>query len=133
VRYAERQEGNDLILWLTGNTGAGKTTLAHKLAKGQRNTVVLDGDDLREIWPGLSLDIKDRWENCLRAARLARYLEGQGMAVIVAVIAPYVELRREIETMCGCQFVYLDGGAASSSDKPYEKPDSPVLTVSKDQ
>jgi len=120
-----------LIIWLTGNTGAGKSTLAKKLAKGQKNTVVLDGDVLREVWPGLSLDKSSREENCLRAARLAHALDMQGLCVIVAMIAPYESLRRDIETICGCSFIYLADGAGSTSVTPYEVPLDPIATIRK--
>lgn len=117
-----------MILWLTGNSGSGKTTLAKKLAG--KNTVTLDGDQTRTIWPGLSFSKQDRWEQGLRNARLAKMLEGQGFAVIVSVIAPYEDLRREIETICGCKWIYLEGGK-SGEDYPYEVPSNPVIKVSR--
>ncbi|MCH7762066.1 adenylyl-sulfate kinase, partial [candidate division TA06 bacterium] len=40
-----------MILWITGNSGAGKTTLAERLVS--RNTIILDGNLLRQVWPGL--------------------------------------------------------------------------------
>lgn len=121
-----------MIVWCTGNTGAGKTTLARRLAKGQSNTVILDGDVLRTIWPGLTLEKGSREENCMRAARLAKALDDQGMSVIVAVIAPYEALRREIETVCGCSWVYLPDGAEASEVTPYEAPTAPDAIVRKE-
>lgn len=115
-----------MILWITGNTGAGKTTLAKRLTG--KNTVVLDGDDLRKVWPGLGLTESDRREQCMRVARLAKLLEGQGFAVLVAVIAPYEDLRRDIQTLTGCKFIYIEGGL-SGPDHPYEPPFDAAIRI----
>jgi len=119
-----------MIIWITGQTKSGKSTLARQLAKGQRNTVILDGDRLRQIWPGLGLSYEDRWEQNLRAARLARELDDQGFCVIVAVIAPYEDLRREIQTICGCNFIHIDhDNFTNDRIRPYETPSNAVITV----
>ncbi len=119
------------IFWLTGNTGAGKTTLAQRLSNGQSNTVILDGDELRAVWPGLTLDKDSRFENCMRAARLAKLLDRQGMTVIVSVIAPFKELRHKIKTECNCVFIYLPEGAENTDITPYEPPSNPAAIVRK--
>ncbi len=119
-----------MILWLTGNSQSGKTTLARRLARGQKNTIILDGDRLRQIWPGLGLSKEDRWEQNLRAARLAKELDEQGLCVIVAVIAPYEDLRREIDTICGCNFIHIDHNKfPDDASRPFEPPSNPVITV----
>lgn len=115
-----------MILWLTGNTEAGKTTIARKLCG--KNTVLLDGDDLRNVWPGFGYSKEDRWENCLRVARLAKLIESQGLAVVVAVICPYENLRVVVENICGCKFIYVPGGK-EGAEFPYEVPTNPVLTT----
>lgn len=115
-----------MVIWLTGNSGAGKTTLAKKLAG--KNTVILDGDITRTVWPGLTLSKEDRWEQGLRNARLAKMLEDQGFAVIVAVIAPYEDLRKEIKTICDCKFIYMEK-EIKDKNYPYEPPLDPILTI----
>lgn len=80
-------------LWLTGLSGAGKTTLAkmlaHELRQRQQACVVLDGDELRQ---GLSRDLgytpADRAENVRRAAEVARLMNDAGLTAIVALISP---------------------------------------------
>jgi adenylylsulfate kinase-like enzyme len=63
-----------MIVWLTGNSGAGKTTIAHGL-RMFFNIINLDGDEMREcVSSGLSLTPEDREENNLRVARLAKVL-----------------------------------------------------------
>ena len=95
-----------MIIWLTGKTGSGKTTLAKKL-KGI-NTIILDEDDMYHIWPDLDCSPLLIREFNIRMARLAKYLEEQGNDVIVAATAPYEDLRYEIKDITGCMFMYLD-------------------------
>ena len=117
-----------MILWLTGNSGSGKTTLAGKLAS--HDTVILDGDAMRGIWPELGLSNEDRRVNNLRTAELARLLEVQGLVVIVAMICPFQTLREEVKEICGCKFIYLPGGK-EGADYPYEVPEDAEITVEK--
>jgi adenylylsulfate kinase len=107
-----------VITWITGNSGSGKTTLAQRLLKP--GEVWLDGDAVRQVWPGLTLTQQDRWENNMRVARLAKLLETQGFSVIVSTICPYLELRMEVKALTGCRFVYLEGGK-TGEDYPYER------------
>ena len=117
-----------MVLWLTGNSKAGKTTLANKLVTLLRttlditNVVKLDGDEVRKIWPGFSFTKEDREENNLRVARLASYLESQGFVVVVSVICPFLELRERVKQICNCTFVYVKGGKIPSTKYPYEAP-----------
>ena len=80
-------------VWLTGLSGAGKTSIALALAqtlKAQGQAVtVLDGDQLRH---GLNRDLgftpEDRHENIRRTAEVARLMNGAGLTVIAAFISP---------------------------------------------
>ena len=120
-----------MILWLTGNSGAGKTTAARQLASS-RKAILLDGDEMREtISCDLGLSASDREEHNFRVARLAKTLSDQGHYVIVALICPYESLRLKIKQMTNCTFVYLPGGK-THPDFPYEKPISTVdITIVK--
>lgn len=81
------------VLWLTGLSGSGKSTVAaaaeRQLFDVGCNVVVLDGDDVRV---GLSSDLgfsgPDRHEQSRRLAELARLFAGNGMIAIVAAISP---------------------------------------------
>jgi adenylylsulfate kinase len=85
--------------WLTGLSGAGKTTLAEGFSKtlGERGIgcVVLDGDEIRK---GLNRDLgfgrDDRRENVRRIAEIARLVVAQGLYVVVSAISPYEDDRR---------------------------------------
>ena len=89
------------ILWFTGLSGAGKTTLcrsvAQALAEVQVSTVVLDGDEVRaRLSPELGFTRADREENVRRIAALASEHARGGATVLVAAIAPYRALREQI-------------------------------------
>lgn len=102
-----------MIYWITGNSGAGKTSLARKMRKDE---IILDGDDMRTIWQ-LGFSKEDRIENNRRIYKLAKILENQGVDVIVASICPYKETRQEFKKV---KFIYLDGGQEPSDKYPYE-------------
>ena len=110
--------GNKMITWITGNSGAGKTTLARKLIQTDGG-VLLDGDSMRTCWK-LGFSKEDRIENNLRIARIAKVLDAQGFNVIVATICPYRALRQEVKKITNCRFIYLEGGK-SGKDYPYER------------
>ena len=82
-----------LTYWLTGLSGAGKTTLAQALALHLRTlgqtVCVLDGDELRDgLCRDLGFSVADRAENMRRTAALAQLLNRQGINVIAALISP---------------------------------------------
>lgn len=81
------------VVWFTGLSGAGKTTLAQATAealhtKGLRN-FVLDGDRLRNgLCSDLGFSLAERSENIRRAAEVARLLAESGSIVLAAFISP---------------------------------------------
>lgn len=132
--YREGQEEGTLdfmILWLTGNSGAGKTTAAHTIWAYTQNAVWLDGDRMRKVWPGLGFSGKDRWEQNLRIARLVKLLhDDQDLNVVVSSICPYRDLRDRVrEIIPEVQFVFLSGGKEPSEEYPYEDRQSDELHV----
>jgi adenylylsulfate kinase-like enzyme len=127
-----RKEGIYSIYWLTGQTGAGKTTLANALQK-RIGGVVLDGDEMREsISLGSGFSKKDRMNHNLRVARLAKVLSKRGN-VIVSVIAPYNELRVEINEMISPIWIYVKKNLPIVKNKPYEIPAHPHIIVDSDE
>jgi adenylylsulfate kinase-like enzyme len=107
------------VWWFHGNSGSGKTNLA--LQMDLKDKIVLDADDLREVWPGLGWSEKDRREQNYRLARLARLLWIQGKNVVVASICPYADQRREIreKILPEVKWVYVNSPASKPSSKEY--------------
>jgi adenylylsulfate kinase len=92
------------VIFLTGLSGAGKTTIAKALAeelkKKQLLPVLLDGDDVRTAIQLTAYDEAARKQHNRSVGALAALLEMQGHVVIVALIAPYREVRNEIRKSC---------------------------------
>ncbi len=89
------------VLWLTGLSGAGKTTLAARLAPELRarglRVEVLDGDEVRtNLSKGLGFSREDRDTNIRRIGYVARLLARNGVAAITAAISPYRDVREEV-------------------------------------
>jgi bifunctional enzyme CysN/CysC len=82
------------VLWLTGLSGAGKSTIAdlveQSLHRAGHHTTVLDGDNIRH---GLNRDLgftdEDRVENIRRVAEVAKLMVEAGLIVIVSFISPF--------------------------------------------
>ena len=98
-----------VAILLTGLPASGKSTLAQGLQAALfeqgRHSIVLDGDALRG---GLNKDLgfadSDRLENIRRAAELAALLVDNGQIVILALIAPLVELRTVLADRLGADY-----------------------------
>lgn len=94
-------------LWLTGLSGAGKSTVANIVAHelneySSMATALLDADDIRpKLWPELGYSEEDRAENVRRFARLAHSLNTRGITTLVAVIAPTEAMRAEARKIIG--------------------------------
>jgi adenylyl-sulfate kinase len=88
------------VVWLTGLSGAGKTTIAQDLSSRLRRegwpVEVLDGDAVRELLgKGLGFSREDRDLNVRRIAFVAHLLSRNGVAVIVSAISPFRSTRDE--------------------------------------
>lgn len=95
-----------LTWWLTGLSGAGKTTLACALAAKLREQglpiCVLDGDELRQgLSKDLGFSIEDREEQGRRVAEMARILNANGIFAIVSLVSPTTKGRRLAKEIIG--------------------------------
>ena len=98
--------GDGFVVWLTGLSGAGKTTIAHEVANRIRATgrevEVLDGDVIRQnLSQGLGFSRADRDTNIRRVTYVADMLASHGVAVVVAFISPYRSTRDEARAKIG--------------------------------
>lgn len=97
-----------MIVWLTGQPGSGKTTLANALKDRGVVDFVVDGDELRSLRPE-SYDYYGRHRNVERAQDVAKWLDFCGHNVAVAVVAPHRKQRRVMREVPGYHEVYLYG------------------------
>ena len=85
-----------MVIWLTGLSGAGKTTIGNllfkKIKSKKQHTVFLDGDILREVWGDqLGHNIAGRRKNAERISKLCALLDSQGIDVVVCVLSIFPE------------------------------------------
>lgn len=162
MNYAENCQGlrvmnQGVTIWLTGLSGAGKSTIGALLASELRHrglpVETLDGDVVRtNLSKGLGFSREDRDTNIRRIAFVSKLLTRNGVAVIVAAISPYQntrdEARREIGRFCevyvkcsldelvrrdvkGLYARALRGEIANFTgvSDPYEEPTAPDVVV----
>lgn len=87
------------VFWITGLSGAGKTTvgkvLYHKIREAGSNVVFLDGDMLRAVFgDDLGYSREDRLRSAKRNARISHLLASQGINVVCCTISMFEEVRR---------------------------------------
>jgi adenylylsulfate kinase len=92
------------VVWLTGLSGSGKSTIASELIKNfDKNSipyVLLDGDQIRKVIKETGYDYYSRRKHNLNVAYMASLFERQGNVVIVSLISPYRDVRNECRAIC---------------------------------
>ena len=156
---AELKHQRPTVLWFTGLSGAGKSTIANiverKLHAQGRHTYLLDGDNLRHgINRDLGFTTADRVENVRRTAEVAALMADAGLIVLVALISPYRAERRLARELIGEDAfveVWVDTPLADAEsrdrkglyskarrgelpnftgvDDPYEEPEAPDVHI----
>jgi len=102
-----------MILWLTGQPGSGKTTLANQIiSKIKENDssvkiINLDGDDLRNINQNKDYSKEGRIKNISTAISIMRFLANKNYICVVSIVAPYRFLRDELKTEFPFLEIYL--------------------------
>jgi bifunctional enzyme CysN/CysC len=157
--HAALKNQKPAVLWLTGLSGAGKSTIANlvekKLARMNRHTFLLDGDNVRH---GLNRDLgfteADRIENIRRVGEVAKLMTDAGLIVITAFISPFRAEREMVRAMMAPgEFVevHIDTPLAEAEkrdvkglykkaragqlanftgiDSPYEPPENPEIHI----
>ena len=157
--HAAMKNQQPAVLWFTGLSGAGKSTIANivekKLARMNRHTFLLDGDNVRH---GLNKDLgftdADRVENIRRVGEVAKLMTDAGLIVITAFISPFRSEREMVRQMMKPgEFieVHIDTPLADAEardvkglyakaragnlknftgiDSPYEAPEDPEIRI----
>ena len=97
---------NSFLLWFTGLSGSGKSTIAnaleHKLHNEGYKTYALDGDNIRKgINSDLTFSPEDRKENIRRIAEVSNLMVEAGVVVLAAFVSPYKKDRENIAQIVG--------------------------------
>ena len=159
---AMRNGHKGAVIWLTGLSGSGKSTVAteleNELFHHNINTYVLDGDNVRHGLCGdLGFTPKDRSENIRRVGEVAHLMVDAGLIVITTFISPYREDRERVRKILTGDFIevfvkcpvsvckerdpkglYKRALAGeikdfTGIDAPYEEPLKPELTIETDK
>ena len=166
VTIEERRESNDYkscVIWLTGLSAAGKSTLANSLCKELHErgikSYVLDGDNIRHgLNKNLGFSLEDRKENIRRIGEVAKLFIDAGLIVITAFISPNKEDRNNtrilfkddefIEVYVKCPLaecekrdpkgIYKKAKTGEIKEftgisAPYEAPEKPQITLETDK
>ena len=124
-----------MIIWLTGQPGSGKTTLANSIidrisnADASLKIIHLDGDDLRKINKNKDYSKKGRINNISTAISIMRFLANKDYLCVVSIVAPYKFLRDELKEEFPFLEIYLHTteirGREDFFAKDYEIPTDP--------
>jgi bifunctional enzyme CysN/CysC len=111
------------VIWLTGLSGSGKSTIAVALEsllfRRGIGSMILDGDNLRHgLCADLGFSLEDRAENIRRAGEVAKLMAESGLVVISSLISPLQKEREAVRSSChasGLNFseVYIDAPIAA--------------------
>jgi len=98
------KEQKPCILWFTGLSGSGKSTIANavesKLLEFQKHTYLLDGDNIRMgLNRGLGFSNEDRVENIRRIGEVAKLFVESGIIVLTAFISPFIVDRKQVRDL----------------------------------
>ncbi|MFK7934070.1 MAG: adenylyl-sulfate kinase [Saprospiraceae bacterium] len=151
------------VLWLTGLSGSGKSTIARELERALHNkgklAQVLDGDNIRiGINSNLGFSLTDRQENIRRIAEVAKLYLNTGVITICSFISPTQEIRAMVRDIVGAADfieIYINAPLEvceqrdvkglykkarkgeikgfTGIDSPYEPPQNPVIEIRTDK
>jgi len=97
-----------MIYWITGQSGAGKTTLSNwMVAELNPTAFTIDGDELRDVFINKDYSVEGRKKNVELAQNIAKFINSKGLDVIVSLISPLREQREQFKTDMGNDIVEI--------------------------
>lgn len=91
-----------MIYWLTGQPGSGKTTMGTWIQSSFPNKcMIIDGDDIRDIFQNKDYSEDGRRKNIEKAQTLSKFLHHKGYTVIVSLVSPFRDQREQFKTELG--------------------------------
>lgn len=148
------------VLWFTGLSGAGKSTIADKVYNYLKTKNVsverIDGDSVRSIFPQTGFTREERNTHIQRIGYLTSLLEKNGIIVLASFVSPYNESRNFVRSLCGNFIeVYMNASLNKCEERdvkglyakarrgeinnftgisdPFEIPENPELTLNTDK
>ncbi len=128
-----------MIIWLTGQPGSGKSTIANELVSDSTGTFIdIDGDDLREIFQNKDYSEVGRRKNIELAQHIAEFLHRKGFHPVVSLVSPYKDQRDKFKDKMGRDIleVYVHTtqirGRENYFVKEYEEPSENYLSLCTD-
>ena len=94
-----------MIIWLTGQPGAGKTTICKKIITKDPRFFHIDGDDLRDLFDNKDYSEVGRKKNIELAQQIAQYLNNKNEDVLVSLVSPYKDQRDKFKEKMGEKLV----------------------------
>lgn len=153
---SEQTELKPTVLWFTGLSGSGKSTISERVyaeLKNQGyNVEHLDGDAVREVFPTTGFSKEERDAHVKRVGFVASLLQKHGVFVVASFISPYQDARNFVREMCNdFTEVYISTPLEVCEERdvkglyekartgeidnftgisdPYEVPEDPELTI----
>jgi adenylylsulfate kinase len=122
-----------MIYWITGQSGAGKTTLSNwMVAELNPTAFTIDGDELRDVFINKDYSVEGRKKNVELAQNIAKFINSKGLDVIVSLISPLREQREQFKTDMGNDiveiFVKCDD-IRSTYTTTYEEPQQDFILI----
>ncbi|TXI85349.1 MAG: adenylyl-sulfate kinase [Crocinitomicaceae bacterium] len=122
------------VIWLTGQPGAGKTTLGEAIKNeiGQ-NTILIDGDDIRLLFDNQDYSIEGRRKNIEFVQKLIEFSIKNNHIPIVCLVSPFLDLREQTKTKFKTLEIYVHcqdiRGREHFHVDYYEKPQKNYLEI----
>ena len=155
-RDLDTASGEGRVVWFTGLSGSGKSTIARRVVEALENrggaVEYLDGDAIRDVFPATGFTRPERDAHIRRVGWVASRLERHGVTVVASLVSPYEESRSFVRGLCRnfievfvstpfevCAARDVKGLYAKAKageikhftglDDPYEPPSAPELTI----